>query len=40
MAGIGDLAVRWDLREPQLDACITRALNPGGGPSDGVPGNQ
>ena len=37
---IGDLAALWDLWEPQLDAYVTRALNPGGAPSYGVPGNE
>ncbi|MGI9254691.1 MAG: DUF1028 domain-containing protein [Thermomicrobiales bacterium] len=37
---IGDLAALWTLWEPQLDAYVTRALNPGGAPSYGVPGDR
>jgi len=37
---IGDLAALWELWEPQLDAYVTRALNPGGAPSYGVPGDE
>jgi uncharacterized Ntn-hydrolase superfamily protein len=37
---IGALAELWELWKPQLDAYVTRALNPSGAPSYGVPGNQ
>ena len=30
----------WEVYEPQLDAYVTRALNPGDAPSYGVPGDQ
>ena len=37
---IGALAGLWALWAPQMDAYITRALNPGSAPSYGVPGND
>lgn len=37
---IGDLAALWELWEPQMEAYVTRALNPGGAPSYGVPGDE
>ena len=37
---IGDLAALWELWEPQLEAYVTRAVNPGVAPSYGVPGDE
>ena len=37
---IGALGSVWDVYKPQLEAYVTRALNPGGAPSYGVPGDQ
>ncbi len=37
---IGRLADLWALYRPQLDAYVTRALNPSGAPSYGVPGDK
>jgi len=37
---IGALADLWSLWQPQMDAYVTRALNPAGAPSYGVPGDQ
>jgi uncharacterized Ntn-hydrolase superfamily protein len=37
---IGELAKLWRLWKPQMDDYVTRALNPGGAPSYGVPGDQ
>lgn len=37
---IGALAAAWDVYEPQLDAYVTRALDPTGAPSYGVPGDE
>ena len=37
---IGELKRIWELWRPQMDAYITRALNPGDAPSFGVPGDQ
>ncbi|MFM9105800.1 MAG: DUF1028 domain-containing protein [Chloroflexota bacterium] len=37
---IAGLAHLWDLWAPQLDAYVTRALNPSGAPSYGVPGDR
>lgn len=36
---IGGLARLWDIYRPQLDAYVTRALDPGAAPSFGVPGD-
>lgn len=36
---IGALAELWDLFAPQMDAYVTRALDPGGAPRYGVPGD-
>jgi uncharacterized Ntn-hydrolase superfamily protein len=36
---IGDLGKLWRLWQPQMDAYVTRALNPGAAPSYGVPGD-
>ncbi len=35
-----ELAKLWDLYKPQLDAYVTRALNPSDAPSYGVPGDK
>jgi uncharacterized Ntn-hydrolase superfamily protein len=37
---IGELKRIWELWRPQMDAYITRALNPADAPSFGVPGDQ
>lgn len=37
---IGELAKLWELWKPQADAYITRALDPTGAPSYGVPGDE
>jgi uncharacterized Ntn-hydrolase superfamily protein len=37
---IGALGSLWELWKPQMDAYITRALNPESAPSYGVPGDQ
>jgi len=37
---IADLRKLWKIYQPQLDAYVTRALNPGNAPSYGVPGDQ
>jgi uncharacterized Ntn-hydrolase superfamily protein len=37
---IGDLERLWALWEPQLDAYVARALDPGAAPSYGVPGDE
>lgn len=37
---IGALARLWALWQPQMDAYVTRALNPSSAPSYGVPGDQ
>ena len=37
---IAALAAAWEVYKPQLDAYVTRALNPGDAPSYGVPGDE
>lgn len=37
---IASLALLWDVYKPQMDAYVTRALNPAGAPSYGVPGDR
>ena len=37
---VEDLAKLWDLYKPQLDAYVTRAINPLDAPSYGVPGDE
>jgi uncharacterized Ntn-hydrolase superfamily protein len=37
---IEELSKLWDIYKPQLDAYVTRALNPVAAPSYGVPGDQ
>ncbi|MHA6687156.1 DUF1028 domain-containing protein [Mesorhizobium sp. A556] len=37
---IEELAALWDLYKPQLDAYVTRALDPSEAPSYGVPGDE
>ncbi|RAZ78692.1 DUF1028 domain-containing protein [Mesorhizobium atlanticum] len=37
---IEQLAALWDIYKPQLDAYVTRALNPSDAPSYGVPGDE
>jgi len=37
---IGELAALWGIYQPQLDDYVTRALNPSGSPSYGVPGDE
>ena len=37
---IADLKRLWDIYKPQLDAYVTRALNPTAAPSFGVPGDK
>lgn len=37
---IADLKRLWDIYKPQLDAYVTRALNPTAAPSFGVPGDR
>lgn len=37
---IEDLAKLWELYKPQLDAYVTRAINPSDAPSYGVPGDE
>jgi uncharacterized Ntn-hydrolase superfamily protein len=37
---IAGLASLWDVYKPQMDAYVTRALNPAGAPSYGVPGDR
>ena len=36
---IAALTEIWDVYAPQIDAYVERALNPGGAPAFGVPGN-
>lgn len=37
---VAELAKLWDIYEPQLEAYVTRALDPSAAPSYGVPGDQ
>jgi uncharacterized Ntn-hydrolase superfamily protein len=37
---IENLAMLWELYKPQLDAYVTRAINPSDAPSYGVPGDE
>jgi len=37
---IGELGRLWELWQPQMDAYVTRALNPASAPSYGVPGDK
>ncbi|MGX8012968.1 DUF1028 domain-containing protein [Mesorhizobium sp. ORM8.1] len=37
---VEQLATLWDIYKPQLDAYVTRALNPSDAPSYGVPGDE
>jgi uncharacterized Ntn-hydrolase superfamily protein len=37
---IGELARLWQIWQPQMDSYVTRALNPSGAPSFGVPGDR
>ena len=37
---MGELAALWALYAPQLDAYVTRALDPRQAPSYGVPGDE
>lgn len=37
---IEDLATLWEIYKPQLDAYVTRALNPAAAPTYGVPGDE
>lgn len=37
---VTELRALWSLYKPQLDDYVTRALNPGGAPSYGVPGDE
>jgi uncharacterized Ntn-hydrolase superfamily protein len=37
---IGELAKLWELWQPQMEAYVTRALNPASAPSYGVPGDR
>ncbi|QPC94673.1 DUF1028 domain-containing protein [Mesorhizobium sp. INR15] len=37
---IEQLATLWEIYKPQLDAYVTRAMNPSGAPSYGVPGDE
>ncbi len=37
---IAGLASLWEMYKPQMDAYVTRALNPAGAPSYGVPGDR
>jgi uncharacterized Ntn-hydrolase superfamily protein len=37
---IAELAALWEIWKPQMDAYVTRALNPSGAPSFGVPGDR
>lgn len=37
---IGELETLWGIYKPQLDDYVTRALNPSGSPSYGVPGDE
>jgi uncharacterized Ntn-hydrolase superfamily protein len=37
---IGELAKLWELWQPQMEAYVTRALNPASAPSYGVPGDK
>ncbi len=37
---VGELAALWDLYAPQLEAYVTRALDPTAAPSYGVPGDR
>ena len=37
---IAELRKLWEIYQPQLDAYVTRALNPTGAPSFGVPGDK
>lgn len=37
---IAELAALWTLYAPQLDAYVTRALDPSAAPSYGVPGDE
>jgi uncharacterized Ntn-hydrolase superfamily protein len=36
---LGALAALWQIYSPQIDDYVRRALDPGGAPSYGVPGN-
>jgi uncharacterized Ntn-hydrolase superfamily protein len=40
MDPIGELGRLWQLWQPQMDAYVTRALNPSAAPSYGVPGDR
>ena len=37
---IAELRKLWEIYQPQLEAYVTRALNPTGAPSFGVPGDR
>ena len=37
---IEELAKLWDIYKPQLDAYVTRAIDPSDAPSYGVPGDE
>jgi uncharacterized Ntn-hydrolase superfamily protein len=37
---VGELGRLWQLWQPQMDAYVTRALNPSSAPSYGVPGDR
>jgi hypothetical protein len=37
---VEELAKLWDIYKPQLDAYVTRAINPVAAPSYGVPGDE
>ncbi len=37
---VEELALLWEIYAPQLDAYVTRALDPAGAPSFGVPGDE
>jgi uncharacterized Ntn-hydrolase superfamily protein len=37
---IEQLTMLWDIYKPQLDAYVTRAINPSDAPSYGVPGDE
>jgi uncharacterized Ntn-hydrolase superfamily protein len=39
-APLADLMRLWTVWEPQMEAYVTRALNPSGAPSYGVPGER
>ena len=40
MDPIGELAALWQAYEPQMQAYVTRALDPREAPSYGVPGDE